>query len=44
MTIWDAQPKWPNQAVQRTAGRSAITLFMIPTPLVFATRALARGR
>ena len=33
-----------NQAMQRTAGRSAITLSMIPTPLVFATRALARGR
>ena len=33
-----------NQAMQRTAGRSAITLSMIPTPPVFATRALARGR
>ncbi len=36
--------KASNQAMQRTAGRSAITLSMIPTPLVLATRALARGR
>jgi non-heme chloroperoxidase len=34
----------PNHAMQRTAGRSAITLSMIRTPLVFARRALGRGR
>ncbi len=36
--------KSSNQAMQRTAGRSAFTLSMIQTPPVFATRALARGR
>ena len=36
--------KASNQAMQRTAGRSAFTLSMIPTSSLFATRALARGR
>ena len=38
------QPPTSNQAMQRTAGRFAITFSMIPTPLVFAACALARGR